>query len=361
MNSPEQPDALQPERRIALIGPERVSEQRAAQAMKLLGSMFWAFKETERCNWTVYPPESADVVVVSHTVDPERFAAWKRSGKLMVVVAPDIDADIDPGMLAAPVLVYPFRAAEVLNLLGRLEQQLISSCEPHEILALESGNGGAANESATPWAFVETLRTLREVQNAEAWIEGRDGNTALLWLKGDGSYYAAEPSIVHAIRRGAIDLSWLHLRGGSPPPDGPAVRAGIELAWFAGYHASEKPAPWLNPDKRFRLARLPEFDLIRPSHSQLRIVDILAETASDLTELAACSHVSLEEATRTLNALAACDVLALPASPGPSSALKLVTTQVVAALTRGLSALLRTSADFLDARTSTFIGRKRAP
>jgi hypothetical protein len=345
-----------PDRRIALISPERVEEQDAAQAMSMLGSMFWAFKESGRSQWTVVPPESAEVIVVPHTVDRERLAEWRRSGKLIVFVALAVDADIGAEMLAAHVLVHPFRVSEVLGLLERLEQQLNPSSEARTA-APQSRNGGARDESANPWAFVETFLAVHEVQNAEAWLVGRDGSTTLLWLKGDGSCYAAEPSIVHAIRRGAIDLSCLPLRQGSKPhDDGPTLRAGIELGWFAGYHASENLAPWLSPDARFRLARHADYDLIRPSHSQIRICEILAETASDVAELAACSHVSVEEAVRTVNALAACGLLALPAAPRFSKPL-----QVAAAVTSGLSTLLRASADFLDARTSALVRRNRPP
>jgi hypothetical protein len=315
--------------------------------MKLLASMLWAFRETARTHWAVCPPESAEVIVVSNGVDPDRFAAWKRSGKLMVVAAPDIDAEIEPHLLPAHVLVYPFRAAEVLSLLARIEQQL---SESHTTPS--SGSEAAADGSVSPWAFVETLRALQEVQNSEAWLVGRDGNTALLWLKGDGSYYAAEPSIVHAIRRGALDLNWLSLRAGSPPPNAPKVRPGIELAWFAGYHASETLAPWLNQDTRYRLVRQPDFDCIRLSHSQSRAIDILAETASDLTELAACSQVSVEEATRTLNALAVCGMLMIPQSPQMPSRLERTLARTVNTLSTGISALLRTSADFLDTHGS---------
>lgn len=356
----EQSEPPRPERRIALISPERVSEHRATQAMKLLKSMFWAFREAERCYWTISSPESADVVVVSNMVEPERFGRWQRSGKHMVVIAPDVDVEIDAEMLAAShVLVYPFRATEVLNLLDRVERQLSPpSGDSNEPPPAEAGSSGPPNANVTPWTFMEAMRALQEVQNADAWLVGRDGNTAVLWIKCDGSYYAAEPSIVHAIRRGAIDLSWLRLRQEAPPFDGPPSRPGIELAWFAGYHASDKPAPWLNLEKRFRLARRPDFDLIRPGPSQIRVVDILAETASDLTELAACAQVSFEEATRTLNALAACDALA---PPDPTRTWQTVAKQIGAILKRGLSIFLRASANFLDARASALGERKRSP
>lgn len=344
MNNAEQSHSPSPERTIALIGPQRYSEQRDEPALNRLDMMFSVLKETERSHWTVSAPENAQVIVVSHRIDPERTAEWKRSGKLIVVVAPDIHTDIDAELLPAHVFVSPFRAAEVLSLLGRLEQQLRASSGPNESM----------DASGNTWAFVETLRTMREVQNTEGWVTGRDGRTPLLWLKADGSQYAADPSIVHAIRRGALDLGWLSLQQGSPPLDAEAVRAGIELAWFAGFHASAHLAPWLSLEKRYRLTTRLDYDLIRPSHSQVRACDILAETASDLAELAACSHISAEESIRTLNALSACDLLALADSP-PTSA-----QQIAAALTSGLSAVVRTSAHFLDAGTSALARRKRS-
>jgi hypothetical protein len=295
------------EHRIALVKPAPEAGAKAAQAIQLMDSVLWAFKGTTRCEWTIVPPETADVVVVSHADTNEQIADWKAGGKLMVVITTESDADVSS---EERVLVYPFRAMEVLGLLDRLDAEIRSGISLRETHEAEKVNGS----SGDPWAFVESLRTLREVQNSEGWLVGRDGDTALLWIKTDASGYFADPSIAQALRRGQIDLTRLGLRRGAPPAAGSFVRSGVELAWFAGFYASDGLAPWIKGDERFRIARWPNFGLIRPPASQIRIAATLSSKAATISEITARAQVSPEEAARTLNALATCDVLVIQES-----------------------------------------------
>ena len=132
-----------------------------------------------------------------------------------------------------------------------------------------------------PWSFVEALRTLRSVQNSEAWIVGRDAKTPVLWLRGDAVTYTADAGTVQAIRRGSLRLSRLTLQKGAGPvasvpvagqqAAGPALRSGMELSWFSGYHASSQLAPGLQASAHYRITQWPNFGLIRPLPSQLRV------------------------------------------------------------------------------------------
>ena len=133
-------------------------------------------------------------------------------------------------------------------------------------------------------------------------------------MRGDAAAYAADPIAVQAIRDGSLSLSRLTLdKGLGPSPTLPS-RSGIELSWFAGYHASHQLAAALHAETRYRIARWPNFGLIRPPPSQVRIAATLAATARDMSEITRRANVSTEEATRILNALYACDVLV----PAPS-------------------------------------------
>jgi hypothetical protein len=156
---------------------------------------------------------------------------------------------------------------------------------------------------------VETLRTIAEVQNSEAWLVARDAKVPCLWLRADGVLYAAEQPAIHAIRRGTLDLASLNLQKGALPEGGPSPRAGTELSWFAAYHASAGLAPWLKPATRYRVARWPNFGLIRPLPLHIRVAAALASTPARADEAAARASVSVEEATRTLNALSVANVL----------------------------------------------------
>ncbi|HVW69510.1 MAG TPA: hypothetical protein VHB68_11080 [Steroidobacteraceae bacterium] len=167
-------------------------------------------------------------------------------------------------------------------------------------------------EQATdPWSFVETLRGLRAAPSSEKWLVARDTRMPVLWLRGDGLTYAADTATVRAIRRGSIRLSRLTLRKPLERAPTTELRSGMELSWFAGYHASGQLSPQLSADVGYRVGRAPSFGLIRPLPSQLRVAASLASAAANLSEIVARAGVSAREAIRTLNALYACDLLGL--------------------------------------------------
>jgi hypothetical protein len=285
-----------------------VDEEKTAHALQLFDSILWAFKGTTRSTWTTVAPEAADVIVVHQSDRDERIAAWKSSGKRVVEIATRQPSSES----AVPVLVYPFRAAQVLALLEKIDTELDSAndLQPNSGLAAgAAGSVGTRDPITDPWAFVETLRTIREVQNSEAWLVARDGRLPCLWLRADGVIYMAEPATVEAIRAGTLNLPGLTLQKGAPIAGALAPRPGTELSWFAGYHASARIAPWLKAQARYRVTRWPNFGLIRPLPAHIRVAAALASAPARLGEIAARARVSAEEATRTLNALAVADVV----------------------------------------------------
>lgn len=286
------------ERRIALVKPSGAVDERVTHALQLLDSILWAFQGTTRSNWRITPLDVAQVVVVHEANSDERVGAWKTAGKQVIGIA--TEGRSDPAV--SNTLVYPFRAAEVLVLLERLDAQLSS---PGETQSARS------NDVPTdPWSFVEALRTLRSVQNSQAWLVGRDGRTPVLWLRGDVVSYSANAATVQAIRDGSLRLSELTLVKGQEPVSGSTPRSGMELSWFAGYHAGNQLAPGVKAGARYRIMRWPNFGLIRPLPAQLRVAACLSSAAADLDEIIKRASVPAEEAMRTLNALHACDVLA---------------------------------------------------
>ena len=295
-------------RRIALVKPASVVEEKITHALQLFDSVLWAFQGTTRSTWTLVAPEAAEVIVV-HEGDPDqRIPVWRDAGKLIV----EISVRDNPS--PAPALVYPFRASQALALLERLDGQLNSQDDTQQAAAAPSA--GVARQSHEPWSFVETLRTIAEVQNSEAWLVARDAKAPCLWLRADGAMYAAEQATIQAIRRGTLNLAGLSLQKAAQPAGGPGLRAGTELNWFAAYHASAGLAPWLEPTVRYRVTRWPNFGLIRPLPSHIRVAAALASAPARADEVAARASVSVEEATRTLNALAVANVLVAAGGAG---------------------------------------------
>ena len=317
------------DRRIALFKPVSVSDDRVTHAFQLLDSILWAFQGTTRSAWTITTPDAANVVVVYAEDYDERIAAWRKSGKVVVAIATEGLAD--PAVQDR--LVYPFRAQQVLVLLERLDSQL----DP--LASAAAPNTASLPEAPVdPWSFVESLRTLRSVQNGATWLVGRDGRTPVLWLRGDAVTYATDNATVQAIRRGSLRLGNVVLQKGADPGEGPAQRSGMELSWFAGYHASAQLASTLKPGARYRITQWPNFGLIRPLPSQLRVAAGLSSAAATLEEIITRAKVTSEEAIRTLNALYACDVL-IAVESGEKAAP--ASTRNIAEPRGGLSSFLR--------------------
>lgn len=165
-------------------------------------------------------------------------------------------------------------------------------------------------EQATdPWSFVETLRALRSTRRGEVWLAARDARTSVLWLRGDAVTYTADATTVQSIRRGSIRLSRLGLQETRQPVTTGDLRSGLELSWFAGYHASLQLTPRLRADACYRVAGTPNFGWIRPLPSQLRVAASVSNAAATVGEIVSRAGVPVEEVVRTLNALYACDLL----------------------------------------------------
>jgi hypothetical protein len=86
------------------------------------------------------------------------------------------------------------------------------------------------------------------------------------------------------------------------------------LFWFATYHASAALAPWLEEKTSYRLLRWPDFGLVRASDevmrtAQIRICAALAETPGSIAATASRTQTAIEQATRTMNALASCGLI----------------------------------------------------
>ena len=301
--------AAAPQRRIALLSASADSATDAAP-LRLVESMLWAFQGTTSANWiAAKSSDSADVAVVAGAARNERIEAWRKSGKPLIVITA---ADAPP-VSDEHVLVYPFRATQLLQLLNALDARL-----SHQILTA-APPAAAPTTNRNAWGFIESLQTLRDVQNAAVWVAGYQDKAPRLWVKGDGSEYITDAATLQDIRRGAFPFGTLQLRQGAPPPAHRGVRSAVELQWFAGCHAGSTLAPWLNESTAYRVSRWPNFGLIRPLPSQIRATALLAAAPLTLSELAKRGALPLEEAAKTLNALEACGVLVAVAAPAPST------------------------------------------
>jgi len=310
--------AAVPQRRIALLPSSADAADTAP--LRLVESMLWAFQGTTRTSWVASSsPEAADVAVIAGAARNERVEAWRQSGKpLIFITVPDA-----PPVSDEHVLVYPFRANQLLHMLNALDERLEGAAPPAApIVASPTTATGIHKATLRAWSFVESLRTLSEVQNTEVWLNGFQGSTQRLWIKGDGTEYSADAATVQAVRRGAFPFGEIQLRKGTAPPSHRGVRSAAELQWFAACHAGASLAPWLSDSVRYRASRWPNFGLIRPLPSQIRATALLAAGALTLHELTRRGSLSPEDAARTLNALDACGVLealpdTAPAAPKP--------------------------------------------
>ncbi len=305
-------------------------------AMQLLSSMLWAFKGTTRSTWTTASPDEADVIVFHRDDQDERVADLLARGKLAVEIATLADRD-SPGSRA---LVYPFRAAQALELLERLDMELASGEDLKEAVGRHLETLEPQARKNDPWSFVEALRATRALDDPHAWLVASTAEAPIIWVRARGTTYLAAPATVQTLRLGALKLTDLELRQGAPPTEHSTPRHEAELSWFAAYHASDRLAPWLSPSARYRITRWPDFGAIRPAASQIRVVAALAAVPSDLLQIAERAHVPTEEAVRTLNALATSGSVII-ADPGTAPAPAVKLSSMAAESRGGLTAFLR--------------------
>ena len=290
------------DRHVALVKPSTPADDKAAHALQLLESMLWAFQGTTRSNWIVSASEKEADVIFVHAADcDDRVRQWQHNRKTVVV----LETEPDPDVAHEYVLVYPFRAIQVMELLETLDLQLNASPTKFDLSTVT--NPGTPSDD--PWSFLDELRMLREVQNGDVWLVGKIAAATVLWVKGDCSEYSADPATLQAIRQGEIQLTEVKLQRGVPLPAHRRARPAAELVWFAGFHASPQLAPWLDAVSHYRIVRWPDFGAIRPQPSQLRATATLSNAALTVQDLATRAQISLEEAARILNALSACRLL----------------------------------------------------
>lgn len=319
------------DRRIALVKPRDAQDAKAAHAMQLLSSMLWAFRGTTRSAWETAAPDEADVVVFHIEDDNDtRVADWQANGKLAVQIHTNPKAT--PASRHA--LIYPFRAAQAFALLEQLDNELQSR-----------GTGSAHVPAAErvilkgeEWAFAAMLESLRAQQNMPTWSVAYGDSGPLVWIKSGGAAYFAEPATVLALRNGAAQLERLRLG----PPHGPVGIEGLkresELSWFAAYYAGARLIDGLSSTARYRLTRWPDFGSIQPPRAQLRATAVLACEPVTVADLATRARMTSEEATRTLNALAA---HGLVTASGPRPCGAGTENSLIAPPFKGLAVLLR--------------------
>jgi hypothetical protein len=287
-----------PGRRIALLTPVAGATRRAGYALKLFEAALFALRGATDIPWIITSAQDAQVFVVHDDASEECVGAWRAQGKRVVLIS------TDPQRSASrPVdLVYPFRTGEVLSLLMRLDDDLTRQPVP------------APAAPATPpepdcWSLVEALFTFRAVENDQAWLLARDARTPVLWIRGDAGAYAADPMAVQVMRDGSLDLHRLLLRKSPEPRSDLQRRSGMELSWFAGFHASCVLAPQLQAHVAYRILRWPGFQQIRPQPVQLRLAAALCSRPTSLDEIVTEQMFPRDIAIRTLNALHACGLL----------------------------------------------------
>lgn len=319
-------------------------DERVAHALQLFSSMLWAFKGTTVASWKTTTPDDADVVVLHRQDRNNACDHWRARGKLIVEIASGEAAS--PGPYA---LTYPFRAEHVRSLLERLEARL-RDADTRGNSVDEVTQSQSAFASGEEWQFVESMRGMRSRENKRRWVVGRDGAVSLVHLQWNATSYFADPGIAAAIRAGELNLNALRFDEGEPPAGGSRLRSGHELLWFAAYHASDRMVSSLAGATRIKLRRWPNVAAIRPEPFQLRITAALAGGEPSVDRLSERASVSQKEVIRTLNALAAADLVAVSES-APQPELRGWRPESVPR--RGFAALLRDVRRHLGLGSST--------
>jgi hypothetical protein len=272
--------------------------------LQLFESMLWALQGATRSSWiSVSSADLADVVVLHEVDRNELVELWQRAGKIVIVIV----SQVDMSPTGEHLLAYPFRVAQVRELLNALDLKITAQSGEINTSRASAVNGGG--NGVDSWTFLKTLRTLREVQNADVWLVGRRRATAVLWLRGDCREYSVDPETLQALRTGELNCNEVQLESGVALGAHRTVRPAEELTWFCGYHSPLELAPWLATAEQYSISRWPNFGLIRPSAAQLRVTALLAETPLTVEQLAVRAHVGRNEVVRILNALSACALL----------------------------------------------------
>ena len=165
-------------------------------------------------------------------------------------------------------------------------------------------------EIGTSGALLEATRTVRTVRNSTFWLAARIDGAPLFWIRGDGALYSGSPNARTALREGKLASANVTIERVTTPRETATAYPGDELAWFAGYHASASPAPWIG-EHSYRLIRWPDFGRLRSPDAltatcQLRVLSALDALPATAQELSKRARVTREQATRTLSALVLC-------------------------------------------------------
>jgi hypothetical protein len=305
------------ERRVSLVGTRSLDDENPDPALKFVDSVLWAFKSATKVRWVTTDPDAAEVVFADSSIDAQLLAAWQQARKLVVVLLRGPETVRD----AAYSLPYPFSVRQLLSLLEGLGEELDKRAGTEPSVA-----GNTVLESQeTPWSFAEALRALAAENDAQRWFVGAAPGGSRFWVRGDARRHVASRAVIDGIRSGDLPLAQVTLvRADSPPSDG-EIRPGLELEWFANYHACAEPAPWLKAACAYRLTRWPDFGALRPADpalltAQLRIVAALAHAPACAPDAAAQAGAAPDVAIRMFNALLACGCVEPARAAAPAAA-----------------------------------------
>jgi hypothetical protein len=193
-----------PDRHIALLQSPGVGT--SAHAIQLFESMLWVFQGVTRFNWITVPsPDAADGIVLHEADRDERIARWReRKGSHH-----DRGADrAIPRQRARTGIPLPCDAgAGAAQRAGSKihEEQRSGPANTHLM-------PGDKDSSTDPGHFLKSLRTLREVQSSHPWLAGKLRASTVLWLRGDGRKYCADPETLQSLRRGTLNVNGIDLR-----------------------------------------------------------------------------------------------------------------------------------------------------
>ena len=270
-------------------------------------SMLNVVSGRSRAVWSLAEAATADVMIASCDGDPASLAAWRASGKPLVLVIDDRSS-----WPPAPfVLRHPFRVMQLLSILDDVAEQF-------------QARPSAAMRDRAAWAAAESLRQCMPHATGADWQVARASDGRQVWI-GRGHAHADADALAGLrecdMRVGAFEST------GIPPPASAKAFALCDLAWFIGLGGDGDLAPWLARDSAYRLRRWPDFGRLGAGKGLLELCAHATTHAWAPAPLARATGQPLVDVHRFLNAASLAGLLASaqasvagPPTPRPAAA-----------------------------------------
>jgi hypothetical protein len=245
-------------------------------------------------SWQPGPPEQAAVVILGPSIGASKADLADSNRRIARVTLSD-----QPHVGDVTCLEYPFRVFQVLSALQEIESELSPSAQPAQMDARLSS-----------WALFDSLRQLASQANLGQWLVAHYPDGYALHVRDDLQVFAADSGVHARLAAGQLPEAEL-VPGEAPPPELRSGR-GAELLWQVGMHSGRgNLSGSLDAASAYRLLAWPDFGVVRPQATHLRMSALLATAPHTRDELLILlgNDANIEAVNRFLNACAASGLL----------------------------------------------------